>query len=682
MPRPDDIRVTLAEIARIAGVGRAAVSNWRRRHEDFPAPVGGTDASPEFLLDDVAAWLRRHGKLREVGQLDRLWPQLEALGERSASGAILAAAARPFVGPAPSVLDEISDDLTPDKRALVAQAMQIAEEQGPAKTFDYLFSRWLETYVRQVHATPETLARLMVSIAAHVLGQAFSDRVTVFDPACGTGGLLAAAANIQPWRSVSLVGVERDVALAGIAAARVGFAGPSDGRFDIRVGDSLRADPCAELRAEVAVSNPPWNEREWGHELLVTDSRWVFGLPPRTESELAWIEHALARLRAGGIAVLLMPPAVASRRAGRRIRSALLRSRALRGIIALPQGMAQPLGIPLHLWILQAPTVEPSDPAEYGAARLFMMDASGSGPAQVGKATAADWQRVAQQVLDAVSSYRWEDTAEAGSMPELCAAVPLFELLDQSVDLAPTRFVHAGMSVRRDQLSTAWDGLASAAAAVSELLAELRALKFSPDAPWASYTTVAELEDAGALTVRAGAPVDAHEGPAAQGAVPVLTAAAASHGEPSGLWVPADQAAALLARTPAPAVAREGDVVVVGIERVSRTSWVHEGPPAILGPQLSVVEYDSEVFDPWFLAGSLGAASNTRQASIRATSMARIDVRRLRLPQAPISQQRDYGMAFKALDRVRRLTAGIGDTGGMLVREASDLLASGSSLIQ
>lgn len=680
MARPDGIRVTLAEIARIAGVGRAAVSNWRRRHEDFPAPVGGTDASPEFLLDDVAAWLRQHGKLREVGQLDRLWPQLEALGERSASGAILAAAARPFIGPAPSVLDDISSHLTPDRHALVAQAMQIAEEQGPAKTFDYLFSRWLETYVRQVHATPEVLARLMVSIAAHVFGRDVGEQVTVFDPACGTGGLLAAAAGLRPWRAVSLVGVERDVALAGIAAARVGFAGAGDGRFDVRVGDSLRTDPCAEVRADVAVSNPPWSERDWGHEQLVTDPRWAFGLPPRTESELAWVEHALARLRPGGVAVLLMPPAVASRRAGRRIRSALLRSRALRGIIALPQGMAQPLGIPLHLWILQAPTAGPGDPAEYGAARLFMMDASGIGPAQVGKATAADWQRVTEQVVDAVASFQWEDAAEAGSMPELCAEVPLVELLDQSVDLAPTRFVHTDTSARKDQLSTAWDGLASAAAEVGEVLGQLRALKLSPDAPWTSYTTVAELEDAGALTVRAGGSVNAQDGPAAHGAVPVLTAAAASHGDPSGLWVPSDQATALLARAPAAAVAREGDVVVVAIERVSRSSWVHEGPPAILGPQLFVIEYDPEVFDPWFLAGCLGAASNTRQASIRATSMARIDARRLRLPQAPISQQRDYGLAFKALERLRRLAAGIGDTGGVVVREASDLLASGSSI--
>ena len=41
-------QVTAAEISRLAGVTRATVSNWRRRHADFPAPVGGTEASPDL----------------------------------------------------------------------------------------------------------------------------------------------------------------------------------------------------------------------------------------------------------------------------------------------------------------------------------------------------------------------------------------------------------------------------------------------------------------------------------------------------------------------------------------------------------------------------------------------------------------------------------------------------------
>ncbi|MFC7979751.1 hypothetical protein ACFUT3_31520 [Streptomyces cinereoruber] len=55
--------VFLAEAARIAGVGRAAVANWRRRHDYFPAPVAGTDVYPRFARPAVVAWLLAHDKI-------------------------------------------------------------------------------------------------------------------------------------------------------------------------------------------------------------------------------------------------------------------------------------------------------------------------------------------------------------------------------------------------------------------------------------------------------------------------------------------------------------------------------------------------------------------------------------------------------------------------------------------
>src|ERR1700677_1018186 len=50
--------VTASGIASLAGVGRAAVSNWRRRYSGFPQPVGGTAASPAFDLRAVENWLQ------------------------------------------------------------------------------------------------------------------------------------------------------------------------------------------------------------------------------------------------------------------------------------------------------------------------------------------------------------------------------------------------------------------------------------------------------------------------------------------------------------------------------------------------------------------------------------------------------------------------------------------------
>lgn len=46
----------------LAGVGRAAVSNWRKRYPDFPQPVGGSPNSPTFGRGEVIGWLNATGK--------------------------------------------------------------------------------------------------------------------------------------------------------------------------------------------------------------------------------------------------------------------------------------------------------------------------------------------------------------------------------------------------------------------------------------------------------------------------------------------------------------------------------------------------------------------------------------------------------------------------------------------
>ncbi|UUY52746.1 hypothetical protein NRK68_36440 (plasmid) [Streptomyces yangpuensis] len=62
-PSPGWEQVLLAEVARIARVGRAAVVNWRRRHDDFPDPVAGADVHPQFDRRAVVAWLLAHDKI-------------------------------------------------------------------------------------------------------------------------------------------------------------------------------------------------------------------------------------------------------------------------------------------------------------------------------------------------------------------------------------------------------------------------------------------------------------------------------------------------------------------------------------------------------------------------------------------------------------------------------------------
>ncbi|MCC3650832.1 N-6 DNA methylase [Streptomyces sp. S07_1.15] len=754
-PEPH-VSVTLAEIARIAGVGRAAVSNWRRRHSSFPRPVGGTDASPQFSLSQVEEWLRAQGKLgADEGGRERLWPRFEALGDRELMGLAIAAVgtragrAEPAAGPSPrptpedapgtppapsgSVRPPVDAELSEAQEQAVEQAVRVAGEDGLAETFGFLLGRWLGTHVRQITTTPEPLAALMTELAELVGGGPGSARAdggpwTVLDPACGVGGLLTAA--VHRWGAhgeLRLSGQDSDPVLVDLAAARLALTDPREPRAgrpgarrgrkrasaaprparttDLRPADSLREDgPAFRGEADVVLCNPPFNERDWGHAELATDPRWVYGHPPRTEPELAWVQHALACLRPGGTAVLLLPPAVASRRAGRRIRAALLRAGALRAVIALPPGAAPPHGVALHLWVLRSPV----SPAEAGSDLLFV-DAAQSRPGRAagaappagpgadgtGTATAAgaagkaalDWTVLRDTVLTAVRAHRAPDPdrgAADADVPPGTKAVPVIDLLDEQVDLTPARHVPVAAPVAGPGLGESWSDFGGLLDRLRATAAELSPLTLAPDAADApgsqGPTTVGELARAGALTVHTGqSPADGVVRDAASaavdGSVPYLTVQHLLLGSaPNGRVSHAD--AAKGRETGTLTVTEPDDVVVIGSSRVF-DAWVDDGGPTVLGPQIHALRVDPSVLDPWFLAGCLRAPANARQAGTHASATSRIDVRRLQIPRLPLAEQRRYGEVFRRLASFDGLLREARALGTELTRTLSDGLAAG-----
>ncbi|OEV09928.1 hypothetical protein AN220_31560, partial [Streptomyces nanshensis] len=174
----DGAEVTAAAIARLAGVGRAAVSNWRRRYTDFPRPVGGTEASPAFSLADVESWLRDHGKLAEAPLREQVRRRLESAPE--GHGPALVRAGEHLAG----LRELLNTDPVAEARGALDRMMR---ETGPAAAFEQLLADYFEANPRQYSLTPEPTAALMARLAGP--GE------PVLDPACGSAELLAAAAS-------------------------------------------------------------------------------------------------------------------------------------------------------------------------------------------------------------------------------------------------------------------------------------------------------------------------------------------------------------------------------------------------------------------------------------------------------------------------------------------------------
>ncbi|GGO88295.1 N-6 DNA methylase [Wenjunlia tyrosinilytica] len=672
--------VTAAGIARLAGVGRAAVSNWRRRHTDFPKPVGGTETSPTYPLAEIERWLRDQGKLAEVPLRERVWQQLDGhpagipAALRTAGALLLLLRDRPESRPSlsaasdaelarrlPAELGSVLADRLGDRHPvhtigretiaasipLLRAVADLAAELGERQAYEFLTGRYLDANPRQYTLTPAAPAELMAELAGPA--------ATVLDPACGTGSLLRAESTAEV-----LCAQELDEDLAALTALRLALG--TDAQVRVRAADSLRADAFADLRADAVLCHPPFNERNWGHDELAYDPRWEYGFPARTESELAWVQHALVHVRDGGTVVVLMPPAAASRRSGRRIRADLLRRGALRAVISLPAGVAPPYSIPLHLWVLRRPGTG-AQPSPH----LLVVNTAGGHTAGADK---PPWQSVR-----AAAAQAWRSFDRHGTVPDrpgVSRAIAVIDLLDDDVDLAPARHLPPPAGAGGpDRLAEVRDRLARTLHRSAELApAPTRA---GEPARWPT-TTIGELARAGALVLRVGGSGTAAGAGAAAGkdAPPVLTEHDVVAGTgPTGALPdgPAEE----------PVLTEAGDVVVPVLGRGAVARVVDEaGAGAALGRNLYLLRPDPAALDPWFLAGFLRGTANNRQASSYTSTSTRLDVRRLQLPRLAPADQRRYGQRFRTLAAFEDALRLAGQLGEQLVQGLHDGLTDGT----
>ncbi|MFF0450618.1 N-6 DNA methylase [Streptomyces sp. NPDC004609] len=460
-PSPPGPLVSGSEIARLAGVTRAAVSNWRRRYEDFPQPAGGGAGSPLFVLEAVRAWLEKQDKGQEISGEVRLWQSLRAAyGEEMVTG--LDALARHLAGgetagslPAEAV--RLAGELTAGHSP--EDAPGASAGSPPSALLTHLVRRLTDSARRS--GSDQVTSERVVRAVRHFAGPV-ADDATVFDPACGIGTLLlsvgaadatepaagpAAESAAGPEQGTGAspggsrrrgrtlgpqrdpdqdpsqeqepgqdpnqeqgprrIGQESDPPSASLARLRAELLGRTD--VLVATGDSLRADEWPKLRADLVVCDPPAGAGDWGRESLLLDSRWEFGTPPRAEGELAWLQHAYAHTTPGGRLIMVMPASVAYRKAGRRIRAELVRRGLLTQIVALPAGVAASHSLPVHLWQLRRPRA-PGD----SMASVRLVDLTANDP---------------------------DGTLEPA--PAQVTDVPLIDLLDDSVDLTPGRHTTA-----------------------------------------------------------------------------------------------------------------------------------------------------------------------------------------------------------------------------------------------
>ncbi|MFE8013075.1 N-6 DNA methylase [Streptomyces antibioticus] len=451
--------VTGAEIARLAGVTRAAVSNWRRRYDDFPAPAGGGASSPLYALAEVQEWLDRQRKGQEVSPEVELWQAMRAAyGEQMVVGLAQVAA----------VLAGRTEPELPD--GVAARIRDLVRTASPVDLVNGLTGRFLDSARRagSDQVTPERVVRAVRHFAPELTSDA-----TVFDPACGIGVLLLSVASEA---GIRCRGQELDADSARFAQLRADVLGRAD--VHIVAGDSLRADEWHDLKADLVVCDPPAGVTEWGREELLLDSRWDLGTPSKAEVELAWLQHAYAHTVAGGQVVMVMPASVAYRKAGRRIRSELVRRGILRQVVALPPGTATSHALPVHLWCLRRPESPGGADTQHTVRMVDLTDNSPDG--------------------------------ELEPRPDQVADVALIELLDDTVDLTPGSHLRSRHRDYPGEYAALRKELEDQVRRLAAILPELAA-GGGPGSLDGATTSVADLARAGLVAYNGPEPVSASE---------------------------------------------------------------------------------------------------------------------------------------------------------------------------
>jgi type I restriction enzyme M protein len=191
--------------------------------------------------------------------------------------------------------------------------------------------------------TPQEVSRLLMLIALD--GRTSVNKV--YDPTCGSGGILLQAAKILGDKGVrkGYYGQEKNLTTYNLCRINMFLHGINFSKFDIEQGDTL-IDPkhWDEEPFDLIAANPPMSKKWAGNSsaTLVDDPRFnVAGaLAPKKYSDLAFTLHSLAWLAPNGVCAMVEFPGIMYRGGTERtIRKYLVDNDYVDAVIQMPANL-------------------------------------------------------------------------------------------------------------------------------------------------------------------------------------------------------------------------------------------------------------------------------------------------------------------------------------------------------
>lgn len=259
--------------------------------------------------------------------------------------------------------DELLKDLIEHFSALSLGNARVASDvMGDA--YEYLIKQFADATNKKAGEfyTPRSVVRLIVDILNPKEGE------TIYDPACGTGGmLLAAVAHVRERGGDpraffgKLHGQEKNLTTAAVARMNLFLHGIED--FVIERGDTLRNPVFTDAGTgglatfDVVIANPPFSLEQWGREIWEADpwGRAFAGLPTDSNADMAWVQHMVKSMapKTGRMGVVLPQGALFRGGVEGQIRQHLLQHDLVEAVVGLAPNLFYGTGLAACVLVLR-----------------------------------------------------------------------------------------------------------------------------------------------------------------------------------------------------------------------------------------------------------------------------------------------------------------------------------------
>ena len=242
-------------------------------------------------------------------------------------------------------------------------------------SYEYLIKKFADMSKKNAGEfyTPRSIVKLLIKILAP------KDGDTVYDCACGTGGMLIEAIhNMQDSKNSygKIYGQEKNLATSAIARMNLFLHGARD--FNIIQGDTLRQPGFLERGSlktfDCVIANPPFSLKNWGADVFVSDpyGRNIYGCPSNSCGDWAWLQHMIKSMnpRTGRCAVILPQGVLFHGGKDGEMRQKLVESDKLEAVITFVGGVFYSTGVSACALILD------NNKAAAHKNKICMIDAS------------------------------------------------------------------------------------------------------------------------------------------------------------------------------------------------------------------------------------------------------------------------------------------------------------------